>query len=377
MAVISADCGLSRRRHGVCSERFDRNQLWRPRADEGERSMRCTLLATVVALPLFAGGCVIGDDLESFHDDVWEDDADPDADPEELTTLEQGAIWCPAGTSYDATYRLCASATEAIGPFTSIMIERCRDAGGGDACANTRWSAALARSTRGTGACPPGAVMDNYLGFCVEGQSVFGPFSASMVAACKDGGGGSACETMRWARASLGPTDRRWLSAPYFYQYHNAHEPGGTCGLTSASMMLRFWGETVTPDGLYRAYGKARGQSPEGLASLYQAHGLHARYSRAGSFAMIKRQIDAGRPVVVHGWFTSAGHILVVVGYNAQGFIVNDPAGLWSGCVACGYAGRTPTNGRGALYGYAAFRAAVGFDGDIWLSSASDRAFSL
>lgn len=168
------------------------------------------------------------------------------------------------------------------------------------------------------------------------------------------------------------------LSVPYFYQYANSHEPGGTCGLTSAAMLLAYQGQAVTPDSLYVAFGKPQGQSPGALETLYEAHALYAAHTYTGSEAMIKRQIDAGRPVIVHGYFTGSGHIVVIVGYDATGWIVNDPAGLWAGCEGCGYASTgTATNGRGAHYGYAAARQAISVDGDIWLSTADDQPFSL
>lgn len=53
-----------------------------------------------------------------------------------------------------------------------------------------------------------------------------------------------------------------------------------------------------------------------------------------------------GLPVVVHGDFTPSGHIAVVVGYDADGFVVHDPSGRWDGALRGSYAGRTATNGR-------------------------------
>ncbi len=340
------------------------------------RLARFSYLAAL-ALALSLAGCVADDDVVENPTD---DPAAPEgtAGGDDAGWLAAGAPWCPPDTSYDATYRWCASATEAVGPFTPGMEASCRAEGGGDACAGARWSASFARSVRGTGRCPPGATLDLYLGYCFEGPSVYGPFGAAEVQACRADGGGAPCEGLRWSRGMLGGADRRWIAAPYAYQYFNQHEPGATCGVTSASMVLRFWGKPTSADQLYVQYGKSAGQSPEGLVGLYQALGLTGRSTRAGSFAMIKRQLDAGRPVIVHGWFTAPGHILVVVGYNPRGFILNDPAGLWRGCVACGYDGsRTSTNGNGALYTYGQFRAAVGADGDIWLSSASSQAFAL
>ena len=37
--------------------------------------------------------------------------------------------------------------------------------------------------------------------------------------------------------------------------------------------------------------------------------------------------------------FTSAGHVLVVLGYDSQGFWTHDPAGAWSQVFKGGYSG--------------------------------------
>jgi hypothetical protein len=160
------------------------------------------------------------------------------------------------------------------------------------------------------------------------------------------------------------------LDVPYFYQYDNANEPGSTCGVTSAAMLLNHWDPgSVTPDGLYRAYGKAQGQSPSGLAQLYAWEGLYADHGTSGTRAELRAHLDAGRPVVVHGYWTSAGHIVVIVGYTDTDWIVNDPAGDWYTCYGCGPADHVeyPLGG--------AWDAELSVDGDIWWSTAADAPF--
>lgn len=166
------------------------------------------------------------------------------------------------------------------------------------------------------------------------------------------------------------------LPVPYYYQYDNAHEPGATCGLTSAAMLLGYWGRNLSPDDLYESYGKAQGQSPDTLAELYASEGLHSDSTYAGTFSLIRDQIDAGRPVVVHGYFTS-GHIVVIIGYDNEGFIINDPAGLWAGCSMCGYPNSTASNGQGVRYDYESLREVLSWDGDVWMSTADAEPFSL
>jgi uncharacterized protein YvpB len=285
--------------------------------------------------------------------------------------------FCPVGFSFDATYRLCVSSTEAVGPFTVSMINTCKANGGGTGCDSGRWAVGFARSIRGTSACMPGSTLDASIDACVEGTNAFGPFTVSQVNACKAAGGGPACETMRVAKSILPRVTANPLTVPYFYQYFNTYEPSGTCGITSAAMLLNYYNKGVTPDGLYLRFGKSQGQSPEGLAYIYGQYGLYAKYTRTGTEAMIKQQLDAGRPVVIHGWFTSAGHIVTVIGYNSTGWIINDPSGLWAGCYACGYPSRTSTNGRGTVYSYSSVRSVAGPDGNYWLSTAGTSAFSL
>lgn len=160
------------------------------------------------------------------------------------------------------------------------------------------------------------------------------------------------------------------LDVPYFYQYDNTNEPGGTCGVTSAAMLVNYWNAgSVTPDRLYSRYGKAQGQSPSGLAALYEAEGLYADFGTRGTRAELRAHLDAGRPVVVHGYWTSAGHITVLVGYTDTDWIVNDPAGDWYNCYGCGEADHIayPLGG--------AWDAEMSTDGDVWWSTAADAPF--
>jgi uncharacterized protein YvpB len=160
------------------------------------------------------------------------------------------------------------------------------------------------------------------------------------------------------------------LDVPYFYQYDNAYEPSSTCGITSGAMLVDYFNPgSVTPDSLYRAYGKAQGQSPDGLAAMYKAEGLHADYSYGGTRAELKAHLDAGRPVTVNGYWTGSGHVVAIVGYTATDWIVNDPAGDWYVCYGCGEADhvRYPMGG--------AWDDDMSWDGDIWYSTADTKAF--
>ena len=153
---------------------------------------------------------------------------------------------------------------------------------------------------------------------------------------------------------------------PYYYQYDNLYEPSATCGLTSTAMVLSYWtGTTITPDALYLEYGKEQGQSPTGIEALYSWHGLYGTSTTTGTRDQIRSHLDAGRTVIAHGFWTSAGHILVIVDHDDSGWIVNDPAGDWFVCYGCNVSGeqvRYP-------YGSTADEA-LSHDGDIWFSVA-------
>ena len=86
------------------------------------------------------------------------------------------------------------------------------------------------------------------------------------------------------------------VAATYFYQYANLHQPGSTCGVTTAAMLVNtFHPCAVTPDALYETYGLAQGQSPAALADLYRAEGLHADATTAGTRGWMQWRLTADR----------------------------------------------------------------------------------
>ena len=268
----------------------------------------------------------------------------------------------PVGATFDADHRLCVEGTKAHGPFPQAMRDACVEAGGGAAiCNGNRWSAAFAKSLRGKGNCPRGTALDSALLECVSGQDIFGPFEKKLVEHCKKMTSGSlVCESQRihkdfaksYREMQAPEPQAGSLSVPYFYQYANAYEPGRTCNLTSVAMVAQYYGVNVTPDALYSRAGGPVFTGPDMIwaAGLY---GLKGTFSSQASVGTIKAHIDAGRPVIIQGWFTGPGHIMVITGYDDKGWRVNDPAGLWAGCYKCGYPAPTSRNGQGAHYSYA------------------------
>jgi hypothetical protein len=153
---------------------------------------------------------------------------------------------------------------------------------------------------------------------------------------------------------------------PYFYQYDNDLYPGSTCQNTSIAMVLAWLGWKGEPDDITASWGKDWAQDPAGLAEVFNAYaesmGIPERLHPVtnGTIAGMKALLDQGRPVIVHGYFTAYGHVMVTLGYTAGEYIVNDPAGKWSQVFKGGYPyASSSTAGDHIHYGAAAFEAAV------------------
>jgi uncharacterized protein YvpB len=127
-------------------------------------------------------------------------------------------------------------------------------------------------------------------------------------------------------------------------------------------MVLSYLGWSGTPDQITGRYGKDWAQSPAGLAELFNTYVSQERLSMRlepntnGSLSGLKAELDRGHPVIIHGYFTGYGHVLVVLGYDDSGYYVNDPAGQWSERFKGGYAGGS---GRKVHYSKSAFESAV------------------
>ena len=129
------------------------------------------------------------------------------------------------------------------------------------------------------------------------------------------------------------------LQVPYLSQRDNDNNPDGSCNVTSIAMCLKY---LKTPqksssqqfedelylymetNGLKRHYG-------EDLAQVVEAYSGQDRFTRNATINEVKQWLAQGNPCVMHGYFTSFGHIVCVTGYNEQGLIVHDPYGKWLG----------------------------------------------
>jgi len=129
----------------------------------------------------------------------------------------------------------------------------------------------------------------------------------------------------------------RDLNVPYLQQLDNRYNPYGSCNVTCVAMCLCYLGmpypsDCQLEDKLYiklEQLGRDR-HNPYDLKFLIETFpGYKDIFRENGTLNDIKASINAGNPVIVHGYFTKPGHIIVIRGYDSDGFLVNDPYGEW------------------------------------------------
>jgi uncharacterized protein YvpB len=86
------------------------------------------------------------------------------------------------------------------------------------------------------------------------------------------------------------------------------------------------------------------------------------------TIGQVQDWLTEGNPAVTHGYFTSFGHIVVLVGFDETGFLVHDPYGEWT---ARGYDRNVPggqnLKGKYIHYSYQMIRALCIPDGAFWV----------
>jgi GH24 family phage-related lysozyme (muramidase) len=146
------------------------------------------------------------------------------------------------------------------------------------------------------------------------------------------------------------------LPVPWFDQLLMGDGQGWRdCFTASSAMLAAYWGKEPNEDSYNRVrqcYGDST--SSEAQLQALRSLGLQAQFGTDGTFELLQREIDAGRPVAV-GWLhhgpasapSGGGHWTVVIGYDATGVIMNDPNGSCD-LVNGGY----PSNHNGAHQHY-------------------------
>lgn len=157
---------------------------------------------------------------------------------------------------------------------------------------------------------------------------------------------------------------------PYKSQLDNWYNPTGSCNVTSMAMCLQFlnvpqrksWMQFE--DELYE-YALNRGYSrwdPYDLARIVRDYGAQDFFTETATIEDVQYWLASNKPVVIHGYFTTFGHIMPVLGYDPYGFYVHDPYGEW---FSTGY--RTDLSGASLHYSYNLIRRTCIPDGNFWV----------
>lgn len=165
-------------------------------------------------------------------------------------------------------------------------------------------------------------------------------------------------------------SDRVKLAVPYKYQLDNRIAPTQTCNVTSIAMCLEYLGAKRQESGgqfedelsRFVARHRLNRGSTTDMKKIIEAYDRVDRFTSHATIEMIKNHIAKGYPVIVHGEFTSSGHIIVLVGYDETGFLVHDPNGEW---FSTGY-DTSPRAGEYAHYSYGMINRLCFVDGTFW-----------
>jgi hypothetical protein len=158
------------------------------------------------------------------------------------------------------------------------------------------------------------------------------------------------------------------LNVPYFSQRDNPRLYWATCNVTAIAMVFYYYGVRSRRGGqledellqwCFDNYGNASQTDHNTLSAMIRAYGFESQFGMKYTWQAIREELINRRPVVLCGYFTHGGHIITLLGFTPNGYIVNDPWGD-------GYYGYRNTEGRKLLYPADYCTAMAGKDGDIW-----------
>lgn len=165
------------------------------------------------------------------------------------------------------------------------------------------------------------------------------------------------------------------MNVPYFSQRDNPRFYWATCNVSAIGMVLYYYGtrrsgarglEDELLQWCINYSGEGSQTNHNTLTAMIQAYGYDSRFNTKWTWQDVKEELINGRPVVLCGLFTHGGHIVTVIGYTPDGFIVNDP---WGDALT----GYYNTEGRKLLYPYGYCDRMCGPDGEIWAHFISRR----
>lgn len=170
------------------------------------------------------------------------------------------------------------------------------------------------------------------------------------------------------------------LNVPYKSQLDNGLNPTGACNVTCFAMVMAYLqikgrtGVGQLEDELYR-YMQNNGLSrwePDDLARMAYAYGIQDDFTMRAKLSDLRKAVAAGYPCIIHGYFTTFGHIIVVRGYDQTGFFVNDPYGEWT---SSGY--RNDLSGENLHYSNWLIQSKCSPEGEdyLWMHRLSRRPF--
>ncbi|MEG4109259.1 C39 family peptidase [Microcoleus sp. S13_C5] len=158
------------------------------------------------------------------------------------------------------------------------------------------------------------------------------------------------------------------LNVPYFSQRDNPRFDWSTCNVTAIAMVFYYYGVRSEGGGqledellqwCFDYAGQGSQTDHNVLSALIQAYGFKTSFSTTRKWAEVRSELLNRRPVVLAGDFTAAGHIITLIGYNSQGYIVQDP---WGDALT----GYSDTEGRKLMYPYSYVNQVAGPDGNVW-----------
>ncbi len=134
-------------------------------------------------------------------------------------------------------------------------------------------------------------------------------------------------------------TEIDYRAVEYHSQRDNQRYPSGTCNVTSFATWFELF--DIKPietdykqieDNL-EAYMREKGlsrHSHSDLEKMARAHGADAEFKTGVSLNDIRVALVEGIGVIVSGQFTSAGHIICIIGTKGRDFICHDPWGNYN-----------------------------------------------